>query len=461
MNSSKMLILTDTRSQASCNQLESVLSEETDLPMVWKKVVFSAKEQTDELLAKAFSRHKPNLVVGVFSGVSFQKLDRFLERILSSGYPVLAVLDEALEANLASHRKRDRVDFVSPPLCAGDVLARLRRLMTNLGESAVDNAPPQGVLGRIVGKSPSLLVEVGKLQRLAACDARVLIWGETGTGKEVFARAIHHLSARSKKPFVPVNCGALPTSLLENELFGHDRGAYTSATTSQHGLVREAEGGTLFLDEIGCLPLIAQTKLLRLLQEKEYRPLGSTRTYQADIRIIAATHTDLEAAVVEGGFRQDLYYRLNIVPICLPPLRERNEDTPLLARHFLKKYRCEYGKPLLELTAGAMRKLSLYEWPGNVRELENVIERAVVLSKANAIDEDQIQLSKLGNSWQQETFKVAKTRVVQEFERIYLQKMLLVCEGNITQAALAAKKNRRAFWELIRKHDIDVDRFKP
>src|SRR3989442_8225550 len=191
---------------------------------------------------------------------------------------------------------------------------------------------------QLLGESSAFLVEIRKIPLAAQCDASVLILGETGTGKELCAQAIHYLSLRVSKPLVPVNCGAIPVELVENELFGHVRGAFTDASTSQYGLIHEAEGGTLFLDEVDCLPLLAQVKLLRFLHERKYRPLGSPRTQQADVRIIAAMHSDLEEAVRKGTFRRDLYYRLNTIPFRLPPLRERQEDIPLLGRHFLAKY---------------------------------------------------------------------------------------------------------------------------
>ena len=219
----------------------------------------------------------------------------------------------------------------------------------------------------IIGANPVFCAEVKKLSRTASCDASVLIIGETGTGKEVFARTIHHLGERSGKPFIPVNCGAIPVDLVENELFGHERGAYTGASISHVGLIGEAASGTLFLDEIDSLPLMAQVKLLRFLQEREYRPLGSSKTLRADVRIISASSTDLRKAFAAGQLRQDLFFRLNVVTINIPPLRERLEDIIPFAGHFLRRYALKFDKPAREFSQAAVIKLMNYHWPGNVR----------------------------------------------------------------------------------------------
>ena len=237
-----------------------------------------------------------------------------------------------------------------------------------------------GEIGRMLGHGGMFKIgrsraqQVGNFRKLARCDATVLISGETGTGKEVCARAIHYLSPRSSKPFITVNCGAIPAELVENELFGHERGAYTDAAVAKPGLIAEAEGGTLFLDEIDCLPLLAQVKLLRFLQEKEYRPLGSVKTRAASVRVIVATNADLENALRQGRLRQDLYYRINILSLVLPPLRQRQGDILLLARHFLAKFTEEFAKPVQDFSPDVLPTLLAYPWPGNIRELEHTIE---------------------------------------------------------------------------------------
>lgn len=248
---------------------------------------------------------------------------------------------------------------------------------------------------------------------------------------------------------------------MENELFGHAKGAFTGAATSYSGLIHQADGGTLFLDEIDCMSLQAQVKFLRFLQDKECKPLGSGKAFQVDVRIIAASNIDLENAVAEGKFRPDLFYRLNIIPLLLPPLHVRKKDIPLLARHFLNKYAWEFDKPAGDFTPEALQRLLAYEWPGNVRELENVIERAVVFSKDETIHEKDIVLPHLRDVSSQETFREAKSRAIIQFEKKYIQDLLLAYGGNITKAATAAQKHRRAFWELIRKYRIDARNYKP
>ena len=249
--------------------------------------------------------------------------------------------------------------------------------------------------------------------------------------------------------------------LLENELFGHIRGAFTNASSAQPGLIEEADGGTLFFDDVDCLALLAQAKILRFLQEKEYRRLGSTKVRRADVRIIASTNRDLKQAVREGRFRQDFYYRLNVVSFMLPPLRDRREDIVLIANHFLIKYADQYHKNVKEFSPEVLQKLMLYDWPGNVRELEHIVEQAVVLSREEAIRGADITLPQIGKTEPQESFREAKDKFIAQFERAYIKKLLLAYQGNITKAAQAARKNRRAFWELIRKHDINVRNFKP
>src|SRR5262245_26581914 len=259
--------------------------------------------------------------------------------------PVIVVVDELGPVDTLELLRKGASDLITPPWKAGDTLARVWRLLEQLDQRAtmMRNLMERVGLKLMVGQAPNFLAEIKKIPLIARCDGRVLISGETGTGKEMCARAIHYLSSRKSKPFVPVNCGAIPTELVENELFGHDRGAFTGANTAKAGLIEEAEGGTLFLDEIDCLPAMAQVKLLRFLQEKEYRRLGSAKTRHSDVRVIAASNAPLEEALRSGRIRQDLYYRLNVVSISLPPLRERRQDIPILAHHFLTKFAAELG----------------------------------------------------------------------------------------------------------------------
>ena len=315
-------------------------------------------------------------------------------------------------------------------------------------------------LQQLIGTSPAFIAEINKIPLVAKSDISVLITGETGTGKEMVGRAVHYLSPRAGKPFIPVNCGAIPLELLENELFGHERGAFTGASGPRTGLIQEAEKGTLFLDEVNSLPLLAQVKLLRFLQDKEFRPLGSTKSIKGDVRIIAASNAVLDEAVAAGTLRRDLYYRLNVVPIVLPPLRERASDIVVLARHFLAEYAPKLNSPAVEFSVEAERKLMLYSWPGNVRELEHVIERVVVLCTQKTIEEEHIVLPGETNNPGRLSFSEMKANVIAQFEMNYVESLLLAYKGNITRAAEAAQKERRTFWELIRKHNIDVQRFK-
>jgi len=299
------------------------------------------------------------------------------------------------------------------------------------------------------------LDEIKKLRLLARCDITVMIGGETGTGKELVARAIHYLSPRSDCPFVPVDCVAIPPGLTESELFGHERGAYTGAIAKNPGLISAADHGTLFLDEVDALNLSVQAKLLRFLQEMEYRPLGSSEVKKADVRVISATNRDLLQRVRSNEFRKDLYYRLNVVQLRLPSLSQRREDVILLARHFAAKYVARFSQPHREFSADAIQKLISYDWPGNIRELENVVGAAVALCDGPLICAKDLSLA--GDQTQSpRSFREAKAQVITEFEREYITRLLDSCDGNVSEAARAAHKNRRAFWELIRKHRIDV-----
>jgi DNA-binding NtrC family response regulator len=306
----------------------------------------------------------------------------------------------------------------------------------------------------IVGQSAAIRAQITKARRFARCAAPVLIVGETGTGKEVFARAIHYGGARSGQPFVPVNCGALPVELVENELFGHESDAFTGARRSHKGLIEQAEGGTLFLDEIDSLPLAAQTKLLRFLQDGRFRPLGGNRTRTADVRVISASNAELSSSIRAGQFRQDLYFRLNVLTLNLPALRERREDVPLLARHLLEHHCQKLGQAARKFSPAAMGKLMAHDWPGNVRELENIIQRAIVLSGKKTIEERAVDLPIAASASCGHSFKAQKARLVHDFESRYLQDLLAKCNGDISEAAKAAEKERRTFFELLRKHNL-------
>src|SRR5689334_3733501 len=376
--------------------------------------------------------------------------------------PVIAVVDELGPSETLELFRRGASDLITLPLRTGDTLPRVWRLLEQQErrKSVVHTLVERVRLKLMVGQAPNFLAEVKKIPLIARCDSRVLISGETGTGKEMCARAIHYLSPRKAGPFVSVNCGAIPTELVENELFGHERGAFTGANTAKQGLIQEAEAGTIFLDEIDCLPPMSQVKLLRFLQEKEYRRLGSAKTRQADVRVLAATNAPLEEALHCGRIRQDLYYRLNVFSISLPPLRERCSDIPTLAQHFVTKYSAAGNERTTRISAAALQKLVFYDWPGNVRELEHTIERAVMFCETGTLEEADIVLPVQRRWSPAESFQKAKAKVIEQFEKEYIQNLLLSHGGNISKAAQAAHKNRRAFWELIRKHQVDVRTFK-
>ena len=323
----------------------------------------------------------------------------------------------------------------------------------------LQNLKERSGLANLLGHDPLFIEQINRIPRIAKCDISVLITGETGTGKELVARAIHYLSHRAGKAFVPLNCGAIPMDLAENELFGHVQGAYTNAAFASPGVVCEADGGTLFLDELDSMPPMVQVKLLRFLQEKQYRPLGSVAIHSANVRVIAACNSDLHEALQSGKLREDLYYRINVATIHLPALRHRGGDIPLLAHAFLKRYADEFGKEVTEFSQTALQILMLHDWPGNVRELENAVERAVIASEKQTIQPDDISLSEPKRCRDlQRPFNELKHELIDEFERSYVSGVLASAGGNITKAAQIANKNRRAFVELIRRCGIDKAR---
>ncbi|MCE0801954.1 MULTISPECIES: two-component system response regulator GlrR [Buttiauxella] len=308
----------------------------------------------------------------------------------------------------------------------------------------------------IVTRSPTMLRLLDQARMVAQSDVSVLINGQSGTGKEILAQAIHNASPRSKKAFIAINCGALPEQLLESELFGHSRGAFTGAVSSREGLFQAAEGGTLFLDEIGDMPIPLQVKLLRVLQERKVRPLGSNRDLDIDVRILSATHRDLPKAMERGEFREDLFYRLNVVSLKIPALQERAEDVPLLANHLLRQSADRHKPFVRSFSTDAMKRLMAASWPGNVRQLVNVIEQCVALTSAPVISEALVQQALEGENTALPTFVEARN----QFELNYLRKLLQMTKGNVTQAARVAGRNRTEFYKLLSRHELDANDFK-
>jgi two-component system response regulator GlrR len=309
----------------------------------------------------------------------------------------------------------------------------------------------------IITRSPEMEAILAKARLVAGSDASVMIFGESGAGKEMLSRAIHKASARAGQPFVAVNCGAIPEQLLESELFGHVKGAFTGAASDYKGLFQAAGRGTVFLDEIGDMPLPLQVKLLRVLQEREVRPIGSTQSVKVDVRIISATHRNLEEAIKAGTFREDLYYRLHVVSLALPSLSQRREDIPVLANHFLKNLAARYGKTLNGFAQDAMEVLVRHTWPGNVRELYNVVEQAVALATTPIISPGLLESAIRGEMGDLSSFESARF----DFERDYLAKLLKITNGNVTQAARLAKRNRTEFYKLLQRHHLNPTMFKP
>ena len=308
----------------------------------------------------------------------------------------------------------------------------------------------------IVTRSPLMLRLLEQVKMVAQSDVSVLINGQSGTGKEVVAQAIHAASPRAGKAFIAINCGALPEQLLESELFGHAKGAFTGAVSSREGLFQAAAGGTLFLDEIGDMPLSLQVKLLRVLQERKVRPLGSNRDLDIDVRIISATHRDLQKAMAKNEFREDLYYRLNVVNLKIPALNERAEDIPLLANHLLREAAQRHKPFVRSFSTDAMKRLMTASWPGNVRQLVNVIEQCVALTSAPVIGEALVEQALEGENTALPTFAEARN----QFELHYLRKLLQITKGNVTQAARMAGRNRTEFYKLLSRHELDANDFK-
>ena len=385
------------------DQLQGILASSLNLTIQRSTFAFEIGEleKTESRLGEILHGFDPDLVFVVLSHTNLQQGNIIIASLSRQfpDLPVIIVLDQGAPDELFGFLELGVKDFITTPLNPADILPRIWRLLEpkDNDQKLTRKLIEKIGLKQLVGESPAFRAVVRKINRVAGCDASVLITGETGTGKELCARAIHYLSLRTGKPFIPVNCGAIPVDLVENELFGHVAGAFTGATTSSHGLIHEANGGTLFLDEVDSLAHQAQVKLLRFLQQKEYRQLGSTNTEHADVRILAASNMDLEQAVVQEKLRRDLYYRLNVIPITLPSLRDRKEDIPVLAKHFLKKYAAEYQKKVSGFSEEAIQKLLHYDWPGNVRDLENVVERSVIFAEQEVIQSADLLLSQLSD----------------------------------------------------------------
>lgn len=342
--------------------------------------------------------------------------------------------------------------FLTKPIQSEELIKQVERAVNRSADPRIDEAFSEGLVYR-----SSLMAElVDQAKLVADSDITVLIQGDTGTGKEVIAKAIHDASPRREKAFVPVNCSSFPEQLLESELFGHEKGAFTGAATRHEGLFQAANGGTLFLDEIGDMPLQLQVKILRVLQDFQVRPVGSTRNFPVDVRVISATHRDLAEAVKEGEFREDLYYRLNVVPLRIPALTSRREDIPLLIEHFLSQRQAKLGGERKYFAPEAMDYLVTAPWPGNVRQLINVVELCATLSKTETIPLSLAQRALQDEPGQIQTLKDAKDI----FECNYLISVMRITGGHVANAARIAGRNRTEFYKLLSQHNIDPMQFR-
>ena len=366
------------------------------------------------------------------------------------GTPVIVMTAFGTIENAVEAMKAGAVDFLPKPFSIDHLMAVVHKAL-ELAKLRDENRQLREELGHryqfdnIIGRSPPMQEIFGTIERVGPTRATVLLCGESGVGKDLIARAIHYHSPRRERPFVKINCTAIPENLMESELFGYEKGAFTGAVASKPGKFEQADTGTVFLDEIGDVPPSIQVKLLRILQEREFERLGSNRTRQIDVRVLAATNVDLRAALEQGRFREDLYYRLNVMPLNIPPLRERKEDIPHLADHFLKKHASEMGQPDITIGESAIQKLLGYHWPGNVRELENVIERSLVLAGGKTLEAADIRMdiSPASRAGQAETF-LPDGMTLDEHEQTLIREALRRAGGNKSQAARLLGLTRNA-----------------
>ncbi len=371
------------------------------------------------------------------------------------GLPVIILTAHGTIPDAVEATQRGVFGYLTKPYDAQELLFQIDRALSLHGTPREVGA---GATWREEIVTQSSLMEdlLAKAQRVAAGDASVLIQGESGSGKELLARAIHRASARASQPFVAINCGAIPETLLESELFGHTKGSFTGAIADQRGLFVAADKGTLFLDEIGDMPLALQVKLLRVIETREVRPIGATRATPFDVRIISATHRDLAKEKDEGAFREDLFYRLNVVALKLPSLDERPEDIPLLARHFASKLASRYGREKATFAPEALQLLVKAKWPGNVRQLFNVVEQSIALCPTQIIPQAFVEQAIQVEMHEMTSFEDARKR----FERDYLTRILKLTKGSVTQAAKLARRNRTEFYKLLQRHGIEAASFK-
>lgn len=415
-------------------------------------------ESGEQALAQ-LSLSRPHLVI---TDLRMRGMDGLvLFDAIRQSYPVLPVIILTAHGSIPdaiTATTRGVFSFLTKPFDGKNLLAHVARALSLTGASKneVTEAAADDWGQSIITHSPLMADLLVQAKLVAQTDASLLIYGESGTGKELLAYAIHQASPRKDKTFVPVNCSAIPESLLESELFGHSKGAFTGAIRNYDGLLQAAHGGTLFLDEVGDMPLVLQVKLLRVLQEKLVRPIGSTKTVPIDVRIISATHRNLEQEMSLGNFREDLYYRLNVVTLEIPNLAARREDISLLAMHFLSRLRAKSRKKVQGFAPDALELLVSASWPGNVRQLLNVVEQTFTLSTTALIPASLVQKALRDKPGEMLSFTEAKRR----FEQDYLVQLLQITNGNVSRAARMAKRNRTEFYKLLHRHHIEPTLFK-
>jgi two-component system response regulator GlrR len=379
-------------------------------------------------------------------------------RVQHPSLPVILLTAHGTIPDAVEATSRGVFTYLTKPFDGKALLDTIAKALAVEGPAETTASGTEGEAWRseIVSRSTRMAEMLAEAKLVAASDASVLIRGESGAGKELVAHAIHRASPRAAKPFVAVNCGAIPENLLESELFGHVKGAFTGAVANHPGLFQAANGGTLFLDEIGDMPVALQVKLLRVLQERMVRPVGASHAVPIDVRILSATHRDLDLAVVDGSFRKDLYYRLNVVTLSLPTLAERREDIPLLATHFLARLALKYGRKVNGFAPEAMKALTTASWPGNVRQLHNVVEQVTALATTPLVPLALVQRALRVPSMEVLSYTEARTR----FERDYLVGLLKITDGNVADAARLADRNRTEFYRLMQKHGLTPGLFR-
>ena len=409
----------------------------------------------EEALGKLAAR-RPDVVITDLRMDGMDGLALF-DRIRSDApsQPVILLTAHGTVPDAVDATQRGIFAFLTKPFDGHELLAQVGRAL-RLSGGEIRNDVSESWRSEIITGSPIMEELLQRARLVAGSDANVVLLGASGAGKELLARAIHLASTRSRQPFIAINCGAIPEQLLESELFGHSRGAFTGATQNHKGLLVAAEGGTLFLDEIGDMPLTLQVKLLRVLQERQVRPIGTSTDIPINVRIICATHRNLEQLVKESAFREDLYYRINVVALTIPSLSERREDIPLLANHFLQQLADRYGKSISRLAPEALEFMLNAPWPGNIRQLINVLERAVALSISTVIPLALLQETMLGEEAGIQPLEEARRR----FEHDYLVRLLRITRGNVTQAARMAQRNRTDFYKLLQRHGLTPIYFK-